>query len=107
MKRKNNTQSPLACNLRAFNAEEHERYADLTKQLRSAVAEENELDDGYALRIAVERLSPVAIAEWIALEQRCCPFFGFELRFEADGGPVWLHLTGRPGIKDFIRDKFR
>jgi hypothetical protein len=112
VERKNNTQSPLACNLRAFNTEEHERYAheryaDLTKQLRSAVAEERELDDGYALRIAAESLPPIAIAEWIALEQKCCPFFAFELRFEADGGPVWLQLSGRPGVKDFIRDKFR
>ena len=101
------TQSPLACNLQAFNTEEHQRYSGLTKQLRSAIVEERELDDGWAFRIGVERLSAVAIVEWIALEQKCCPFFGFEIRFEADGGPVWLHLTGRAGVKDFIRDKFR
>jgi hypothetical protein len=54
----------------------------------------------------VERLPPMEITEWIGLEQRCCPFFEFELRFEADGGPVWLHLMGS-GVKEFIRDKFR
>jgi hypothetical protein len=101
------TRSPLACNLQAFHTEEHQRYTALTKRLRSAVADERELDDGYAFRIAVERLPPMEITEWIGLEQRCCPFFEFELRFEADGGPVWLHLMGRPGVKEFIRDKFR
>ena len=29
-----------------------------------------------------------------------------DLRFEADQEPVWLRLTGRPGVKDFIRDEF-
>jgi len=101
------TKSPFACNLKAFNTGENQRYASLTKQLRSAVLEERELDDGYAFRISVGRFSPATIAEWIALEQKCCPFFEFGLRFEADQGPVWLHLTGRPGVKEVIRDEFR
>jgi hypothetical protein len=30
----------------------------------------------------------------------------FDLRFGTDQGPVWLHLTGRPGVKEVIRDEF-
>jgi hypothetical protein len=101
------TESPLACNLNAFGTDERQRYGNLTKQLRSAFAEVRELDDGYAFRTSLERVSPAAIVEWIALERKCCPFFGFDLRYEADQGPVWLRLTGRPAIKDFIRDEFR
>jgi hypothetical protein len=36
-------------------------------------------------------------------ERLCCPFFEISLRFERDGGPLWLRLTGREGIKDFIK----
>ena len=100
------TQSHFACNLDAFDAEERQRYASLTKELRSAIVEKRELDDSYAFRLAVGRISPTTIVEWIALEQKCCPFFGFDLRFEADQGPVWLLLTGRIGVKDIIRDEF-
>jgi hypothetical protein len=42
----------------------------------------------YAFRISVDCLSPTTIAEWITLERKCCPFLEFELRFEADRGPV-------------------
>jgi hypothetical protein len=101
------TWAHLACDLNAFGAEEHKRYVSLTKQLRSAIVEERELNDGYAFQISVERLSPTTIAEWIMLEQKCCPFFEFDLRFEANRGPVWLDLTGQPGVKDFIRDEFK
>jgi hypothetical protein len=32
----------------------------------------------------------------------CCPFFGFALEMEPEGGAVWLSLTGREGVKPFI-----
>ena len=99
------TGPPPACDLKAFGAGERQRYASLTGQLRSAVIEERELDDGYAFRISTEVFPPATIAEWIALERRCCPFFAFDLRFEADQGPVWLHITGPSGAKDIIREE--
>jgi hypothetical protein len=33
----------------------------------------------------------------------CCPFFDINLRFERDGGPLWLRMTGRKGAKKFIK----
>ncbi len=100
-------QSPFACNLKALTSEERRQHATLNKQLAAAVADMRELTDGYAFRILPDRLSPTATAEWIVLEQKCCPFFGFELRLLAERGPVWLHVTGRPGVKDFIREEFK
>lgn len=92
-----------ACNLDAFSADEHIRYAALTEQLHSAIVEKRELDEGFAFRICNSRLPPSEIVEWIILEQRCCPFLAFELRLEADQGPVWLQLSGSPGAKNIIR----
>jgi hypothetical protein len=39
----------------------------------------------------------------IPKERLCCPFFGFTLRVEPERGALWLSLTGREGVKPFIR----
>jgi hypothetical protein len=33
-------------------------------------------------------------------------FFDIDLRFEREGGPLWLRLTGRPGTNEFIKEEF-
>lgn len=33
----------------------------------------------------------------------CCPFFSFAIELESGGGAIWLHLTGRDGVKPFIQ----
>ena len=43
------------------------------------------------------------VAEFIANERLCCPFFGFTVEIEPEGGALWLHLTGRDGVKPFIQ----
>lgn len=43
------------------------------------------------------------VAEFIANERLCCPFFGFTVEVEPQGGVLWLHLTGRDGVKSFIQ----
>jgi hypothetical protein len=44
--------------------------------------------------------------DFVADERRCCPFITFTITVAADGGPVWLHLTGDAEIKDVIRAEF-
>lgn len=36
----------------------------------------------------------------------CCPFFDFVVELERNGGPLWLKLIGRDGIKPFIQAEF-
>lgn len=43
------------------------------------------------------------LAEFIADERLCRPFLSFDLRVEAEGGPVWLRLIGPEGVKEFLR----
>ena len=45
------------------------------------------------------------LSEFISLEKLCCPFLKFVIEVEAEGGPVWLRLTGREGVKAFIREE--
>ena len=35
-------------------------------------------------------------------QRACCPFFTFALVFEPQQGPLWLHLRGPAGTKEFV-----
>ena len=94
--------SPLACNIGAMNATERHQYNALTEKVLAAVEGRTALPDGYALRIDRQRVSIAEIAKWIEFEQRCCPFFDFQLRLDRENGPVTLTLTGRKGVKEFL-----
>ena len=66
-----------------------------------ATREVRELADGYAFRYATDETIWLAAAEYVDLERRCCPFFSFALKREAEGA-VWLELTGQEGVKEFL-----
>ena len=98
--------SQFRCNLNAMNPAARQRHAALGRQLWSAVRERTELPNGYAFRLDADRISPALVTEWMAMEQKCCPFFNFQLEMQPERGPVWMRLTGAPGVKDFIRLEF-
>jgi hypothetical protein len=47
----------------------------------------------------------VLLAEFIAKERLCRPFFAFAIHVERNAGPAWLELTGEAGIYDFSRSE--
>ena len=98
--------TPFACNLKAISPEERKRYDKLSTMLFTSVEERRELPDGYAFRLA-SAVSMASAAEWMDLESKCCPFFDFHLEREREHGAVWMRLTGRQGVKQFIREEFR
>lgn len=97
---------PFACNMNGMNTEQRQRYGVLTKQLQITKQEIKELPDGYAFRLPSEASTVKDAAEWITYERLCCPFFDFGLEVERNGGAMWLRLTGREGVKPFIRAEF-
>jgi len=100
------SEAPFACNLEAFTAAERLRYQELRRMLSSAVIGKRELPDGLALQIATDRIALAHLAEWISFERKCCPFFDFGIEVARESGPVWLTLTGRRGVKDFLSQVF-
>ncbi len=84
----------LACNWSALTAVQQERQRALYRQLRADVEEVLELEDGYAFRHSPDKKVLLAMAEFVANERLCCPFFEFEITVERAGGPVWLRMTG-------------
>lgn len=99
-------EAPFACNLKAFQPEERKQWRKLIEEVTSAVVVARELTDGYALQVDSNRVSLVEVAEWAALERKCCPFFDFQLNMHGEDGSLWLNLRGRDGVKQFIREDF-
>lgn len=99
-------ESPFFCNMNALTGEQKKRIVELVKQLKAKTLEVKELPDGFAFRYKPDSETVRDAAEFITYERACCPFFEFELSVEREGGPLWLRLRGREGVKDFIRIEF-
>jgi hypothetical protein len=87
----------------AIAPEQRGAHLSALESLFRMVQEVRELAHGYSFRFPNESEVLVAMAEFIALERLCCPFFGFNIEVEPEGGAVWLSLTGREGVKPFIK----
>ena len=97
-------ESPFACDRLALSPEARKRHFDeLGPTLRSLRTAVRELPDGYEFQFPSDPNTIAKIAEWAAGERLCCPFFNIQIRMEAEGGPVWLRLTGRDGTKNFLK----
>ncbi len=94
---------PFACVMDAIEPNKRGQHIATAKHLFHSVSEIRELPDGYAFLLPNKSDALPEVAEFISLEKLCCPFFGFILEVEPEGGAVWLHLTGREGVKPFIR----
>jgi hypothetical protein len=97
---------PLACELDAISASDRPRYDELRKMLATSAIGKRELSDGIAVRISTERMALAQLAEWISFERKCCPFLDFRIDVAPESGPVWVSLTGRAGVKEFLLQAF-
>jgi len=96
-------ESPLACDRLALTPEQRKRHFDeLGPMLRSLKTSVREVPDGFEFQYPSDMKTYQLVAEWAAGERVCCPFFEIDLRSEPEGGPLWLRLTGRDGVKEFI-----
>jgi hypothetical protein len=94
------------CNVEAFTKEERVKYNELTAKLKTARTVTRELPDGYSFELDPKQVSLAEVAEWVADERKCCPFFTFEISLAGETGSLTLNLKGREGVKPFIRMEF-
>jgi hypothetical protein len=94
---------PIACDLNALTPAERERRRALVGAWASAIVGRAELGDGFELLLDSAKLDLPSLAEWIALERRCCPFLHFRIELAARDSGVRIALTGADGVKDFLR----
>src|SRR5882757_5557348 len=87
-------ESPLACDRLALTQAQRKRHFDeLGPMLRSLKPSARELPDGFEFQFPFDMKTYQLVAEWVAGERVCCPFFEIDLRSEPEGGPLWLRLT--------------
>ena len=97
-------ESPFACNRLALPSEQRRRHFDeLGPKLRSLKKNVRELPNGYEFEFPADSSTVQLVAEWAVGERACCPFFDIDMRLEREGGSLWLGLTGREGVKQFIQ----
>jgi hypothetical protein len=98
------SESPFACDRLALTPEQRKRHFDeLGPKLRSLKKSVRELPNGYEFELPADSDTVQLVAEWAIGERGCCPFFDIDMRLERDGGSLWLRLTGREGVKQFIQ----
>lgn len=103
MRNESENEPPLVCVVAAMNDEQRRRWQTLSEQLSSSVQEVKELPDGYAFRFSAETGMVLSVAEFISLERLCCPFLKFEFEVADSNRPLWLRMTGREGVKEFLK----
>jgi hypothetical protein len=91
---------PVACTLGP--AEFASRRDTLLPGLIARAAGSEALPDGMRWRFAPSQDLLIGLAAVIDAERRCCPFLRFQVVVEADGGSVWLAVTGPPGTREFL-----
>src|SRR5262249_44872454 len=96
----------IACNMDAIPADQREGHEAAARGLFAAVQAVQSLPDGYAFRLPTTSAMVRQVAEFIANERLCCPFFNFALDVEPNAGPIWLRLTGGEGVKELIKMEF-
>jgi hypothetical protein len=98
-------ESPIACEMSAIEPSLRAGHIATGALLFRTAEEIKELPDGYAFRLPADADTLLKAAEFISLERLCCPFLNFALEVEPEGGPIWVRLTGRVGVKAFIREE--
>ena len=97
--------SPIACDMTVIRPEQRPAHLATSRDLFSQIEELRELSNGYEFRFASESSLLLKLAEFVSLEKLCCPFLSFMIEVDAEGGPVWLRMIGRDGVKAFIREE--
>jgi len=100
-------ESPFACSPSALTPAERKKHFEVdSPKLRAVLQEIRELPDGYEFKFASSPDTYRTLSEWVYQERLCCPFFDLNLQIDREGGPLWLRLTGREGVKSFITEEF-
>ena len=101
--RTTNPVSPFVCDMNAIAAAHRKQHIAAALQVFRAVQTIQELPNGYTFRLPNETTLLMQTVEFMANERLCCPFLGLAVEIEPEGGPLWLRLTGRDGVKPFIK----
>jgi hypothetical protein len=94
-------ETDIACDLDVFSVDERGDHIQSIDSWRAAITARHELPNGY--RFELDRRDGLlqALAGFIALESRCCPFFSFTIEAPSQGA-LALTITGPEGSKAIL-----
>ena len=96
--------TPFACDVHAMTPAQRKRHFDeLGPALRTLRTATRELPNGFEFEFPADGKTNQLVTEWAAGERVCCPFLDIQLLPESDGAGLRLRLTGKEGVKQFLR----
>jgi hypothetical protein len=91
----------IACTPGAIDPADRAAHFELARTLLSSCSATREpLPNGISFRLPSNALE--AVMRFVANERKCCPFMTFDIRVQANGGPVLLNMTGPAGTCEVI-----
>lgn len=100
-------ESPIACDLTGLTPKARKRLVnELAPALHARHKTIREVADGYEFEFPSDPATFQMVVEWVGDERLCCPFFDIDVRLEREKGALWVRLSGREGVKQFIRADF-
>src|SRR6266853_7053183 len=87
------TQNKFYCNIKALNPVERQHHKQLTDKLIAARREIVETEKGYEFQYSPSNVSLADLADWVAAEGKCCPFFACHIDLDREGNWHFLLLT--------------
>jgi hypothetical protein len=94
------------CNMGALNPAERARHKALTDKLLKMRRRTVELANAYEFEFRTAEVTVGELADWVASESKCCPFFDFQINLQNGGAVLTLRLAGAEGINAFIHAEF-
>lgn len=101
----NNT-TEVACKISVFDSEERKHYDALRKELTETMSVE-EGPTGYTFIFPNHQTLLLKIAEWISMENKCCPFIKFPLSVSGVSESIRVELTGNEDVKNLLKEEFQ
>src|SRR5688572_13817364 len=93
----------IACTPDNVPTDQRARWMEVGMQVYGAVEEVRELSDGYAMRLPNDAATLIKTAEYVSLDRMCCQFVQWSIVVDPNHGPVWLHVAGSEGAKEYLR----
>jgi hypothetical protein len=93
----------FACDMSALSPRQRTHHLSNIRSIFAAVRAIRELPDGYEFEFTYSSDSLDALADFVAHEKLCCPFFSFGVQVEPAADTLSLRLTGPDGVKPCIR----
>ncbi len=97
--------APLVCDLSVLNESDRARMAKVSMEIVKMMESVHPLAQGYSFHASNNSDTLRKIAEWIPLEQACCPFLHFEITVGGGQTDVIVNLTGPPGTREFLEQE--